>query len=174
MKKTLSLIIASLMMIVFFNSCSDSKQAKTDTVKTAATDPKVKSGTSGDSLLIDEINRQVRGFSIDGFPGGSAKLSGNKDLDNMKNIVGLLVPIIDRIPDGYVMQITGHCADYESVLEQKRVSTARAAKVYNELKQAGVSSKKISYKGVGINEPVEGYPDKGREQRSVSFKALKK
>lgn len=174
MKKTLSLIIASLMMIVFFNSCSDSKQVKTDTVKTAATDPVVKSGTGGDAMLIDEINRQVRGFSIDGFPGGSAKLRGNKDLDNMKNIVGLLVPIIDRIPDGYVMQITGHCADYESVLEQKRVSTARAAKVYNELKKAGVSSKKISYKGVGTDEPREGYPAKGKEQRSVSFKALKR
>lgn len=174
MKKTLSLTIASLMMIVFFSSCSDTKQVKTETVKTAVTDPMVKSGTGGDSMLIDEINRQVRGFSIDGFPGGSAKLSGSKDLDNMKNIVGLLVPIIDRVPDGYVMRITGHCADYESVLEQKRVSTARALKVYNELKKAGVSSSKISYKGAGVDEPLEDYPAKSKEQRSVTFKAVKR
>ena len=32
----------------------------------------------------------------------------------------------------------------------------------------------MTYKGVGINEPLEGYSDKDPKQRRVSFKAVKK
>jgi outer membrane protein OmpA-like peptidoglycan-associated protein len=175
MKKALSLVISSLMMIAFLSSCSGTQQTKTDTVKTATTeakDPKVSSG--GDNMAIDAINRQVKDFAIDGFPGGSAKLKANEDLENMKKIVGLVKPIIDKIPDGYVMQITGHCANFNSKATQKSVSTARAAKVYSELKKAGVAAKKMTYKGVGIDEPADGYSDKDAKQRRVSFKAVKK
>lgn len=168
MKKSLILTISSLMIIAFLSSCSDTKLTKTGTI-----DPQVKSG-SGDSFAIDEINRQVKGFSIDGFPGGSSKLAKTKDLKNMEKIVGLAKPIIAQIPDGYVMQITGHCADYESVAEQKRVSTDRAGKVYSELKKAGVAAKKMSYKGVGVDEPLESYSGKDAKQRCVTFRALKK
>ncbi|HNX23052.1 MAG TPA: OmpA family protein [Spirochaetota bacterium] len=173
MKKALSLIISSLMMIAFLSSCAGTgtQQTKTDTVKTAAADTKVQ---SGGSMAVDGINSQVKGFSIDGFPGGSAKLDKNEDLENMKKIVGLVKPIIDQVPDGYVMQITGHAANYNSKSEQKRVSTARAAKIYNELKKAGVAAKKMTYKGVGIDEPAAGYADKDAQQRRVSFKAVKK
>jgi len=175
MKKTLSLIISSLLIIGFLSSCSDSKQTKTETVKTAATEtkaPQVKSG--GDDFAIDAINNQVKGFAIDGFPGGSAKLSKNEDLENMKKIVGLVKPIIGTIPKGYVMQITGHCSNYNSKATQKSVSTARAAKIYSELKKAGVAASKMSYKGVGSDELADGYNDKDAKQRRVSFKAVKK
>lgn len=183
MKKLLSLIISLFMITAFFSSCSDSKQTKTDTVKTEAAktdtaksgDMQVKSGASGaDSLAINAINSQVKGFAIDGFPGGSSKLSKNEDLEKMKRIVGIVKPIIDQIPAGYIMQITGHAANYESKAKQKRVSTERAAKVYNELKKAGVAAAKMSYKGVGVDEPLEGIDGKDAKQRSVSFKAVKK
>ena len=169
MKKALVLILSSLMMLALI-SCAGTQQT---TVKTAAdtTDTKV---SSGGNMAVDAINSQVKGFSIDGFPGGSAKLSKNEDLENMKKIVGLVKPIIDKVPDGYVMQITGHAANYNSKSEQKRVSTARAQKIYNELKNAGVGAKKMSYKGVGIDEPAAGYGDKDDQQRRVSFKAVKK
>jgi len=176
MKKILGLILSSL-MIMAITSCAGTQQPKTETVKAPVTETKdiqVKSGSGGDGMAIDAINRQVKDFAIDGFPGGSSKLKKNEDLENMKKIVSLVKPIIDTIPDGYVMQITGHCASYNSKAAQKRVSTARAAKIYNELKKAGVSAKKMSYKGVGINEPAEGYDGKDARQRRVSFKAVKK
>lgn len=171
MKKVLG-IISSIMMIAFLVSCSGAQQTKTEPVKSTVTEPNVKSG--GDDFAIDAINRQVKGFAIDGFPGGSAKLKKNEDLENMKKIVGLVKPIIETIPAGYVMQITGHCANYESKATQKRVSTARAAKIYDELKKAGVAASKMSYKGVGSDELAEGYADKDAKQRRVSFKAVKK
>lgn len=177
MKKILSLGISALIIAFFFSSCSKKEQVKTETVKTAAAEtkqPEVKAGAGSSDFAIDAINRQVSGFAIDGFPGGSAKLKKNEDLENMKKIVGLLKPIINSVPDGYVMQMTGHCANYSSKAEQKRVSTARAAKIYNELKKAGVSSKKMSYKGVGSDQPAEGYSDKDIKQRRVTFIAVKK
>ena len=42
------------------------------------------------------------------------------------------------------------------------------------LKKAGVPAKKLSYKGVGISEPLEGVDGKDAKQRRVSFTAIKK
>jgi outer membrane protein OmpA-like peptidoglycan-associated protein len=72
------------------------------------------------------------------------------------------------------MQITGHAADYPTKATQASVSKGRAAKIYNELKKAGVPAAKMTYKGVGIDEPLSGYDGKDAKQRRVSFKAVKK
>lgn len=166
MKKVLVLIISSLMMIAFLSSCSETTQTKDAT-------PTVKSDDGGD-FAVKAINNQVKGFAIDGFPGGSAKLSKNEDLENMKKIVALVKPIIDQVPAGYVMQITGHAADFDGKAKQMSVSKARAERVYSELKKAGVAPAKMTYKGVGIEEPAAGYDAKDFKQRRVSFKAVKK
>ena len=173
MKKLSVIIISSLMISAFLVSCSDTKQVKTEIPKVQTENVQVKSG-GADDFVIDAINRQVKDFSIDGFPGGSAKISKNEDLENMKKIVGYVKPIIAKIPDGYVMQITGHCANYESDVKRKKVSTARAEKIYNELKKAGVSGKKMVARGVGSDEPSANYGDKDAKQRRVSFKVVKK
>jgi outer membrane protein OmpA-like peptidoglycan-associated protein len=171
MKKILVLVISSLMMIAFLSSCSETTQTKDVAKKEVA--PTVKADDGGD-FAVKAINNQVRDFAIDGFHGGSSKLSKSEDLENMKKIVALVKPIIDQVPAGYVMQITGHAADYDGTAKQMSVSKARAGKIYNELKKAGVASAKMSYKGVGINEPISGADLKDAKQRSVSFKAVKK
>jgi len=163
MKKALILSISSLMVIAFLSSCGDG-QVKSDTTVSS----------SGSDYAIDSINKQVKDFYIDGFPGGSAQLNNNENLEKMKNIVSRVKPLIDQIPDGYAMQITGHCADYDSAAKQKSVSTARAKKVYDELKKAGANESKMTYKGVGTDEPIPGVDGKDPSQRRVSFKAIKK
>lgn len=185
MKKYLILLISILTTVVFFAACVQQQQ-QVKTEDTAKTEDKVKedlkvksedkkdtSDSAGD-FAVKTINNQVKDFSIDGFPGGSAKLSTNEDLENMKKIVGLVKPLIEKIPDGYVMQITGHAANYENKSRQMYVSKQRAIKIYNELKKAGVPAKKMKYKGVGITEPLEGVDSKDAKQRRVSFKAVKK
>ena len=171
MKKRLSLIISSLMIAVFTIACSGAGQVKSG----ASGDQQmnVKAGSGGD-FAVDAINNQIKDFSIDGFHGGSSKINQNEDLENLKKIVGLVKPIIDKVPDGYVMQITGHCADYDSKAKQKSVSTARAKKIYDELKKAGASTKKMTYRGAGTSELLEGLSGKDFQQRRVSFKAVKK
>jgi outer membrane protein OmpA-like peptidoglycan-associated protein len=173
MKKSLYILLAVFVSAALFISCAQTtQQAKTD-VKQETT-PKVKADAGDGDMAVSMINRQVSGFSIDGFPGGSSKLNKNEDLENMKKIVGLVKPIIDQIPAGYVMQITGHAADYPTKATQASVSKGRAAKIYNELKKAGVPAAKMTYKGVGIDEPLSGYDGKDAKQSRVSFKAVKK
>ena len=161
MKKALIFTISSLMMIAFLNSCGGDTQVKEPTV------------SSGNDYVIDSINKQVKDFSIDGFKGGSADLQQNEDLENMKNIVRMVRPIIEKIPDGYAMQITGHGADY-AVPKGVGISTARAKLVHDELKKAGASGSKMTYRGVGFDEPIPGVDGKDPRQRRVSFKAIKK
>lgn len=174
MKKVLYLISVSILASLLVVSCAQTtQQAKTDVKQETTTKVKADAGDGGD-MAVRAINKQVEDFAIDGFPGGSAKLSSNEDLENMKKIVGLVKPIIESVPAGYTMQITGHAANYDSASRQKSVSTARAAKIYSELKKAGVPASKMSFKGVGIAEPISGYSDKDAKQRSVSFKAVKK
>lgn len=175
MKKSLYIILAIFISAAMFVSCAQ-QQAKTDATQQVKQDatPKVKSDAGDGDMAVSLINKQVKGFSIDGFPAGSAKLEKNEDLENMKKIVALVKPIIEQIPAGYVMQITGHAADYPTKAIQMSVSKGRALKVYNELKKAGVPASKMSAVGVGINEPLEGYDGKDGKQRRVSFKAVKK
>lgn len=172
MKKEISLIISSLMIAVFVSACSGAGQVKTGAPGDQQMNVKTDSG--GSDFAVDAINNQIKDFSIDGFHGGSSKINKNEDLENLKKIVGLVKPIIDKVPDGYVMQITGHCADYDSKAKQNSVSTARAKKIYDELKKAGANEKKMTYKGAGISKPLEGLSGKDFKQRRVSFKAIKK
>ena len=161
MKKTLIFAISSLLAIAFLSSCGD-KQVKEPAV------------SSGGDYVLDSINKQVKDFSIDGFNGGGATMKQNDDFENMKNIISIVKPIIEKMPDGYAMQVTGHCAAYDSPAMQQSVSKARAKKVYDELKAAGVPESKMTYKGAGIDEPDARYDAKDFKQRRVSFKAIKK
>jgi len=176
MKKSLHILIGAVILAFTFNACGGAgQQVKTETAKETKTEEKqvqVKADAGGD-IAVNAINDQVGGFYITGFRGGSSKIDRNKDLEYMKKIVKLVKPIIDKVPDGYVMEITGHCADYESAAEQKRVSEERAKTIYNELKKAGASAKKMTYRGAGTDEPLKGVDGKDPRQRRVSFKAIK-
>lgn len=169
MKKVLFLVLSVSLAAFLFSACSDTAQV-VDTPDT----PVVKADTGADDFAVRAVNSQVKGFSIDGFPGAKATLNKNDDLENMKRIVSLVKPIIEKVPNGYVMQITGHAADYPTPALQKSVSNARAKTIYDELRKAGVPADKMTYKGVGISEPREGYSNKDFAQRRVSFKAVKK
>ena len=170
MKKVLLLVLSVSLAAFLVSSCSDTAQVQDTPDQT----PTVKADAGADDFAVKAINNQVKGFSIDGFPGAKATLTKNEDLENMKRIVGLVKPIIEKVPDGYVMQITGHAADYPTPALQRSVSNARAKKIYDELKKAGVPAEKMTYKGVGISDPREGYSNKDFAQRRVSFKAVKK
>ncbi|HQO40647.1 MAG TPA: OmpA family protein [Spirochaetota bacterium] len=173
MKKYLQLIIGSVILAFFVSACGGGEQVKTEQT-TDDTQVQVQSGAGADDMAIKAINNEIDEFFIDGFSGDSSKIRDKEDMEKMKKIVRLVKPIVNRVPDGYVMQITGHTADYESTARQKKVSEARAKAVYNALINEGVSAKKLVYRGVGSDEPRPGYDKKDFAQRCVSFKAVKK
>lgn len=171
MKKSLQILIGSVILAFFVSACGGGEQVKTE----QKTDDTVKVQSGGaDDMVINAINNEIKEFFIDGFSGDSAKIRDKEDMEKMQKIVRLVKPIVNRVPDGYVMQITGHTADYESTARQKKVSEARAKSVYDALVKEGVSAKKLSYRGVGSDEPRDGYSKKDFAQRCVSFKAVKK
>ncbi len=174
MKKSLQILLGSMIIAFLFSACGGGEQVKTEQ-KTDDSQIKVQStGGGGDEYVIQTINDEIDEFFIDGFSGDSAKIKDKEDMEKMNKIVALVKPIVDRVPDGYVMQITGHTADYESVARQKKVSEARAKAVYDALIKEGVPAAKLTYRGVGSSELREGYSAKDFAQRRVSFKAVKK
>lgn len=174
MKKTIKTIITIFVVSSFFYACGGEQKSMVK-AESAAQDNQmmVKSG-GADDLAITAINGKVQGFSISGFPGGSSKISKSKNLAHMKKIVKLVKPIIETIPEGYVMQITGHTAEFESDSKRQKVSGQRALTIYNELKKSGVAASKMTHTGVGSSEPIEGISNKDIKQRRVSFRAVKK
>jgi len=176
MKKSLQILIGSMIIAFVFNACGggQTSQVKTES-KEQDTAVKVQStGGGADDMAIVAINKQAKGFYVDGFAGGTSTISKNRNLENMKKIVKLVKPLIDKLPDGYVMEITGHCAAYESEAERQRVSENRAKMVYEELKKAGAAADKMTYRGAGSDEPLSGVDPKSTKQRRVSFLAVKK
>ena len=174
MKRSLQILMGSIILAFIVSACGGGgEQVKTDQ-KTDDSQVKVQSGGGADDMAIKVINDEISEFFIDGFSGDSSKIRDEEDMAKMKKIVKLVKPIVNKVPDGYVMQITGHTADYESAARQKKVSEARAKSVYDALIKEGVSAKKLTYRGVGSNEPRPGYSGKDFAQRCVSFKAVKK
>lgn len=174
MKKSLQLMIGSVILAFVVSACAGGGQQVQSDQKTDDSQVKVQSGGGADDMAIKAINNEISEFFIDGFAGDSSKIRDKEDMEKMKKIVKLVKPIVNKVPDGYVMQITGHTADYESTARQKKVSEARAKAVYDALVKEGVSAKKLVYRGVGSNEPRPGYDKKDFAQRCVSFLAVKK
>lgn len=169
MKKITSLIFL-IFLAAFLSSCAESTQEQKDT----QADPVVKTEVPTGDTVLEMTNNQVKDFSIDGFPGNSARLKKNEDLENMKRIIGIVKPLIEKLPDGYAMEIRGHAANYPTRAMQRSVSRKRAYKIYSELRKAGVPKSKMKYKGLDIKEPLSEYDGKDAKQRRVSFRAIKK
>jgi outer membrane protein OmpA-like peptidoglycan-associated protein len=86
--------------------------------------------------------------------------------------------VIDKLPEGYVLQVTGHtdARGPEGPVGAKpgniKISTDRAKAVFDALKAKGVTSPKMTYKGVGSSELIPGVDPKDAQQRRVTFKVV--
>ena len=74
-------------------------------------------------------------------------------------------------PLDYVL--TMECVKCELDLDVNiKISTDRAQTVYSALRKAGIESPKMSYKGVGSSELLEGLDPRAAEHRRVTFKVI--
>lgn len=158
--------LISIISIVFALSCGGS-QVKQDTV-------------GDNSTLISAQNEQLTKSSIGGFGYKSSKMPANQWDSWAKSTAPVIKEILLKIPEGYVLQVTGHTDG--SGPEQpegnkpgnSKISTDRAYTVYSALKKAGIDSPKLTYKGIGSSELLEGVDPKANEQRRVTFKVMPK
>ncbi len=165
MRKTTIILLA--VSVAFMFACGTEQVKKQD-----VSDPNV--------AIVSTSNEQLAKIPVTGFDYKSSKVPAQKWDLWAKASAPVVKGIIDKLPEGYVLQVTGH-ADARGPEEPTgnkpgniKISTDRAAAVYNALKRQGISSPKMTYKGVGSSELLEGVDPKDPKQRRVSFKVLPK
>jgi outer membrane protein OmpA-like peptidoglycan-associated protein len=120
----------------------------------------------------------LAGFSIDGFGYKSSSFDSSKWEAWAKKAAPVIKEITGKLPDGYVLQVTGH-TDASGPEEPEtnkpgniKISTDRAKAVYDALIKAYINTSKITYKGAGSTELLNIYAPRSAEQRRVTFKIM--
>ena len=165
--KKVSFVTASL-MLSFVIGCASAPEPQPVKKDTAA--PKVAD--------ISSQNQQLSGQYIGGFAYKSAKLDTAAFDRWAVKAAPIVKDIIAKLPDGYVLQITGHtdASGPEQPEGDKpgniKISTDRAKAVYDALKRAGIDSPKITYAGIGSQELYKAFSPRDPIQRRVTFKIV--
>lgn len=128
-----------------------------------------------DDAFILSTNTQLAKYPVAGFAYKSSKVPP-QEWDRWSKIAAPVVKdILNKLPDGYMLEVRGHAdaSGPETAEGDKpgnvKISTDRAKAVYDSLARSGISSPKITYRGVGSSDPLGGvYPESG-EQRRVTF-----
>lgn len=170
-KLTIFLIIA-----LTFAAC-DSAQKKEDPK------PEPSEASSPEKIAapdINNLNNSLEKYPIAGFDYKSSKMPESEWAEWAKSAAPIVKKIISSLPENYVLQATGHTDSIgpEEPTSSKpgnlRISRDRAKTVYNALIKAGITSEKLTYKGVGSSIPDTKYNPKDSRQRRVTFMAIKK
>ena len=143
--------------------------------------PQVEKDTGGETTkMISAQNKQLANSSLGGFGYKSSKLPRAQWDNWARNAAPVVKDILTKIPEGYVLQVTGH-ADASGPEEPTgnkpgniKISSDRAYTVYSALKRAGIESPRMTYKGIGSSELLEGVDPRSGEQRRVTFKVMPK
>ncbi|HNW29949.1 MAG TPA: OmpA family protein [Spirochaetota bacterium] len=133
-----------------------------------------------DTNIVQVSNEQLAKYPVTGFAYKSSKVPP-QSWDKWAKVAAPVVKgILDKLPEGYALEIRGHTDGRgpETAEGAKpgnmKISTDRAKAVYDSLGKAGITSPKLTYRGVGSSEPLSGADPKGAEQRRVTFQVVPK
>ena len=166
--KRISLFILTAIVSIFM-AC-ESAPKKTESMP----------ATDTSSLFVSSSNEQLANFPVAGFGYKSSKVPAQKWDTWAKNAAPVVKKIVDSLPEGYVLQVTGHTdsSGPEEPVGRKpgniKISSDRANTVYESLKRQGISSPNMTSKGVGSSDPLEGVDGRDPSQRRVTFKVVPK
>ena len=165
MKKVLCIV--SVFAIAFFVACGSTPE-----VQQPVGDPNV--------ALVKAQNKQLEKIPVTGFAYKSAAIP-KQEWDKWAEVAApVLKEIINKLPEGYVLQVTGHAdgSGPEEPVGNKpgniKISTERAKTVYNALKAKGITSPKMTYKGVGSSQLLPGVEPRDGANRRVTFNVVPK
>ncbi|MDY6935663.1 MAG: OmpA family protein [Spirochaetota bacterium] len=165
MKKNLILLLS--IILVWTIGCASKKEV----VKKDIVDPNV---------MISNQNEQLTRFPIGGFGYKSSRLPSQEWRDWAEAAKPIVEDVITKIPEGYVLQVTGHAdaSGPEEPVGNKpgniKISNDRARTVFNALQNAGINSSKLTYKGVGSSDLLYTEDPRSPKQRRVTFKVVPK
>lgn len=133
-----------------------------------------------DTGIISVSNEQLAKYPVTGFGYKSSKVPAQEWDNWAKAAAPVVKDIIDKLPEGYALEVRGHTDSRgpETAEGDKpgnmKISTDRAKAVYDALGKAGITSPKLTYRGVGSSEPLQGVDPKSPDQRRVTFQVVSK
>lgn len=151
----------------FMMSCGSAPEVKEQTAVPAAS-------------LVGMQNEQLAKIPVTGFDYKSSAMPPQKWDRWAKAAAPVVRDIINKLPEGYVLQVTGHtdARGPENAIGNKpgniKISADRAKAVFNSLRKEGITSPNMIYKGVGSSDLLPGVDPNDPQQRRVSFKVVPK
>jgi hypothetical protein len=165
MKKII--ILASSLSMLFLMACGSTESAVKETPM-----PVVK---ADNSIWVTASNKQLEKIPVTGFEYKDAAMPSWKYDAWAKTAAPAVKKIIQEMPEGHVFQVTGH-TDARGPEEPRgnkpgniKISTERAKTVYDALRKNGITSEKMTYKGVGSSQLLPGEDPRSPRQRRVTF-----
>ena len=121
-------------------------------------------------VIVKTQNDQLKKFPVNGFASGSSEIPAQEWDKWAKLAAPVIKEIINKLPDGYSFQVTGHTDSDGSAeasgsfIGNNALSEQRAKAVADSLRNIGITSSRMVTKGVADTETA---------QRCVTFKVVK-
>ena len=166
MKKIVA-VITIIIASFFITSCAKEQVKQPDTVGAA-------------SAFVSASNDQLAKFPVSGFGYKSSTVPAQSWDKWAKVAAPVIKGIVDKLPEGYVLEVRGHTdgrgpEDPEGDKPGNlKISKDRANAVVNSLAKQGISSTKITARGVGSSETLAGTDANSAGQRRVTFVVVPK
>jgi outer membrane protein OmpA-like peptidoglycan-associated protein len=172
MRKYSILLLA--LVVAFAFACASQQQATDVAQEQTSQQPEVASGPGAMFVRASNATLAPASEELGVFQPSSAALSAEAKATLSSKVAQIVGKVVNEMPEGYVVQITGHSAKVASDCDTDAVSTNRAKAVYDSVVAGGVDAAKLTYKGVGNSQPREGFERNSNEQRRVTFQVVPK
>jgi outer membrane protein OmpA-like peptidoglycan-associated protein len=179
--------ITGLAALMAFSACSSTEEKKAPEPAPVAAEPakpepkpepkaepmKAVERAVDPSAIIDGLNEKLEKVALKGMPPFKVSLGAAKMDEYSQKALEVSKSAIAAIPEGYVLQITGHSNTHPNKALRKgdSLSIARAKYVHDYFVKNGVPKEKISYQGVGSSEYDKNLSH--ADNRRVTFKLVK-
>jgi len=170
-----------MIVTVAYISCGGGQQVKQEAPKQVAESaPSVQATGFDADVWVKSSNEQLARVPFDGFAYKSSEVPSQKWDKWAVTAAPVISGVISKLPEGYVLQVTGHTdgSGPEDPQGDKpgniKISTDRARAVHSALKKKGITSPKMTYKGIGSSQLLSDVDSRSGAQRRVTFNVVPK
>ena len=137
-----------------------------------------KKDSAPENPLVGQFNTKLEKYPVMGFKYKNSRVPRREWNRWIRQTAKTVKSMLVQMPQGYVLQITGHSdsSGPEGPEGNKpgniKISTDRAKAVYNSLRRIGISTKRITYKGMGSSMLLGDEDPRSPKQRRVTFEIV--